>query len=109
MLPDAPEVAIVSSSDPTALAQGIEEQLRTESDAMAPAEDDAAPASVEMASFLVSREFYDLDRPTLPDSAPTGRESNARAAALLQAYSVTQMARETVAVYHELLDKKSGK
>ncbi len=109
MLPDAPEVVIVSSSDPTALAQGIEEQLRTESDAMAPAEEDAMAVSAELSSFLVSREFYDLDRPTPVDGPPASAGINVPAAELLQAYSVTQMARETVAVYHELLDKRSGK
>jgi glycosyltransferase involved in cell wall biosynthesis len=108
MLPDTPEVAIVPSADPAALAEGIERQLVTESDSMRSPEKDEAAVPAELSSFLVSRQFYDLDRRWPAGHASAAGIGRARAPELLDLFSVQQMARNTVAVYHDLLDRRVG-
>jgi len=109
MLPDAGRVTIVSSSDADALADGIHQQLEIEPDPMPQAQvADAAPMSLEQSSFLVSRQFYDLDKSWV--STPQSEADNDSGARndLLDAFGVTEMARNTVAVYHRVLDLKSA-
>ncbi len=103
MLAESSGVTIVPETQPEALAYSIIERLKLEVKAMRPLRDGGTPA--EVSQFLVSRESWDLDRSwQRPQSISEGALSPIAAEAAAS-FSITQMARETIAVYHDLLDR----
>ena len=109
MLPHAAGVEIASAADPDALAHGIQHQLETEPDATPGSQEaNVTPISPGSLSFLVSREFYDLDQSWVSTHPSETDNENDRLNDALEAFSATQMARNTVAVYHRVLDLKSA-
>lgn len=103
MLHDHPLVTIATAPDPSALREAILARLNTDAQRLRSLEGEPPPA--EVVPFLVSRRSWDLDRswtrPTTPGEGASGELATATAAS----FGITQMARQTIAVYHRLLDR----
>lgn len=104
MLGHSPHVTVIPADGSISLGEGIIRQLGAASQRMRPEQE--APESPTMASFLVSREFFDLEEawgPSRPrdsdgdDGAPLGPD-------LAADFDPVRSARALVAIYQRLLD-----
>ena len=96
-------VTIAPEAKPVSLAEAIRLRLEREAERMRSTADDSAP--VEAAQLLVSREAWDIGSSwQRPESLSDGA-TDPIAAEAASAFGITNMARATVAVYHDLLDQ----
>lgn len=105
MLLGSPAVTIAAEAQPKALADAVLSRLTSDAARVKSVAGEEAP--IEVSQFLVSRQSWDLDRSWQPPRDPTDGTSGPLAADAAARFGITQMARQTVAVYHDLLDRSA--
>ena len=103
MLIGSPHVTIAPDTGAAALGNAIIRRLRTAAALMEPAED-AAPEAPLAASFLVSKDFYDIEASwATPAALDADQQDPPRG--VLSDFHPTRAARALIAVYQDLLDE----
>ncbi|MCD6359498.1 MAG: glycosyltransferase family 4 protein [Armatimonadetes bacterium] len=105
MLMDNPGVTLARAPNAADLAEAIIQRLELEAERVRSVAGEEAP--VEVSQFLVSRQSWDLDRSWQRPRHLADGAGNPVAAETAAAFGIIQMARRTVAVYHQLLDRRS--
>ncbi len=107
MLIRSPRVTIAPDEGPGALADGIIRRLRAAAAQMEPARD-SAPDAPLAASFLVSKDFYDIEASWATPDAGAADSPDRQAADVIGEFDPTRSARALIAVYQRLLDEDAS-
>lgn len=103
MLIGSPRVTVAPADGAAALGEAIIRRLRAAAAHMEPERDVAAPAGAP-ASFLVSKDFYDIGEAwATPARRESGTAEKGRAPA--SDFDPTHAARALISLYHDLLDE----
>lgn len=104
MLAQSPQVTVVPKDGSVSLGEGIIRQLRAASQRMEPERELAESSAIS--SFLVSREFFDLEEAWQAPSRRASREdATSTGPDIAASFDPTLSARALIAIYQRLLDE----